>query len=97
MNLSIRPVLALVLAFFAAIPVNALQHAESEQHCLSQADANQISSRFGDILSKRDSDIGNYSQTAEAIIGKHYYAISDSDLSLQNLTVRSIPSTGSSR
>ena len=88
MNGSIKFVLAIALTFLAVIPAYAAQDSKSKQFCLNQADATEISGRFGDILSKRDSDIGNYSQTAEAIIGKHYYAISDSNLSLQNLTVR---------
>ena len=89
-----RLIFAVALALLVATHANASQHSRSEehcltQHCLTQADANQISSRFAAILNKTDSDIGNYTQTAEAVIGEHYYAVSDSILSLNNLTVRS--------
>lgn len=84
-----RFVLAITPALLVATPANASQHSRSERQCLTQADADQISSRFAAFLNKTDSDIGNYIQTAEAIIGQNYYAISDSILSLNNLTVRS--------
>lgn len=63
--------LAITLTSLVAVLAKASQYPRSEQRCLSQTDADLISGRLGDILSKRDSGIGNNSETAEAIVGGH--------------------------
>lgn len=81
-NMKFTSVLAALAATaVVASPVESLKRGYGE--CLCQADAEKIVTEYIAILSHTSSDLGNASETAQALLDDNYTEISDSILSLE--------------
>ena len=64
-------VVSLTLALLSFSPGCDSRDSVPKDCCVTQTEANKLSSRFVAILSKVDSDLGSWSQTAEVIVGEN--------------------------